>query len=131
MGYEGYEQLLCENGHYSTADAYESIDQKTWQCEVCGARLAWWNAVDETNGSFDVDESGQETDVRIDGYVELEIDKPAVTETCTQCNHVKELQEETYKIPSDVGHKVVWKGDVYKGCCARGLAEHEEFGVGL
>lgn len=112
MSYEGYDQLLCENGHYFTADTYEDTDHETWRCEICGAQLAWWNAVDVTNGSFDVNPYTKE-EVRIDGYVELEIDKPA--------------QEETYKIPSHVGHGVLLDDDLEE----LDEDEEDEFGAGL
>lgn len=109
MSYEGYEQLLCENGHQDSIDAMEVMygdhDQEKWRCEDCGGKLAWFNCVDQTNGSFITDrETGEE--VRIDGYVELEVDKPAVTETCEHCGHTRIVEEETYKIPEDQGHRV-------------------------
>lgn len=46
MSYEGYEQYICANGHYSEADAYCSPSL----CPVCGSETGWHNRVDETNG---------------------------------------------------------------------------------
>lgn len=107
MSYEGYEQLLCENGHHRAIDAMETMygdyDPKTWKC-TCGAGLTWWNAVDQTNGSFEQDPDGNE--VRIDGYVELEVDRPETTETCDHCGHTAVVDEVTYKIPEGKGHRV-------------------------
>lgn len=95
MSYEGYEQLLCVNGHERVVDVYE--DLKTWRCS-CGEKLAWFNCVDQTNGSFERDPVTGE-DVRIDGYVELEVDREAVGETCEHCLHTETIEERIYKIP--------------------------------
>jgi hypothetical protein len=102
MSYEGYEQVLCEKGHLSTFGCWDE-----WQhnpiCH-CGAKLVWWNAVDETNGSFEMNPTtGQEE--RIDGYVELE-----VLEEGKKCEHCGSMiGETTYKVPQGVGHAVVQK----------------------
>lgn len=49
MSYEGYEEFLCENGHYYTAAcAFES--ESTAKCPHCKKKTKWWNAVDQTNG---------------------------------------------------------------------------------
>ena len=48
MSYEGYEEYLCENGHYMTANCYDSV----WpQCRSCGHSFSHWHAVDQTNGT--------------------------------------------------------------------------------
>lgn len=59
MSYEGYDEYLCERGHYSQTDAY---DEKLETCPVCGARLAYWSSVDETNGVEDGNELTQATE---------------------------------------------------------------------
>ena len=46
MSYEGYEQAICENGHYQEVDAYFSCEN----CRTCGAPIKWTNSVEETNG---------------------------------------------------------------------------------
>jgi hypothetical protein len=46
MSYEGHTQYVCEKGHYDTSDCYDELDK----CKVCGAKFAWTNSVDETNG---------------------------------------------------------------------------------
>jgi len=98
MSYEGYDQVLCEKGHLSTFDCWVA-----WQNNLicrCGAKLVWWNPVNETNGSFDTDENGHE--VRIDGYVDLEILKEG--DRCPHCRFT--IGDITYKIPHDAGHKI-------------------------
>lgn len=48
MGYKGYEEFLCEKGHFTTYDRndfpYSDI------CARCGARLTHQHSVDQTNG---------------------------------------------------------------------------------
>jgi hypothetical protein len=103
MSYEGYVQLLCEKGHYRTCDCSE-IDKPT-VCPSCKSKWIWQNNVDTTNGSYDVDsEGGEDTSVRIDGYVELEANEPIITHTCS-CGNVHMSKKATYKIPDGVGHK--------------------------
>jgi len=68
------------------------------KCPFCDAEIVWWNMVNTTNGSFDTDpKTGKE--VRIDGYVELEI---LEERKCDKCNSVLELR---FKVPEKGGHK--------------------------
>lgn len=46
MSYEGIEEFLCVNGHYSTSGCYDSHN---W-CPHCGADLLHRHPVDMTNG---------------------------------------------------------------------------------
>lgn len=67
MSYEGYEQLLCKNGHYHTADCRDDgmsrdpncIPFNSVKCPDCGAEFVWMNSVDDTNcdeqGYIDID----------------------------------------------------------------------------
>ena len=95
MSFEGYYQVLCKNGHYSTCDCYTlhtpgSSDD--WRCSICGEECAWWNIVDETNGSYCISFPGYcdsctdkdycDDEGRIDGYIELEEKTPAKTQKC-------------------------------------------------
>jgi hypothetical protein len=49
MSYEGRVQVLCENGHYSELDPYDS-SPRSKICEICGATgWSWQNSVDDTN----------------------------------------------------------------------------------
>jgi len=105
MSYEGYTQYLCPNGHYDTVDAYddfhyfdeESQEDVRWKCRECGEGPAWWNMVNLTNGSYYEDE-------RIDGYVDLELERDTPTCTC-ECGHVHATGPAVYKIPpKGTGH---------------------------
>jgi hypothetical protein len=93
MSYEGYDQVLCENGHYHTYDCWEFWNDERWSCSTCGAKAAWSNMVDVTNGSYEYDEWGEE--LRIDGYVELHI-----LEEC-RCEHCGSILERRFKIPTE------------------------------
>jgi hypothetical protein len=54
--------------------------------------VIWINIVDTTNGSFEDEE-------RIDGYVNLKVEKET---KCKECGHTLEI---TYKISKGKGHK--------------------------
>lgn len=92
MGYSGYVQLLCKNGHYDAFDVYDNYDV----CLTCGESHVWKNNVDTTNGSFD------DEDNRIDGKVELEIDKHEEFAECDKCHHKELVNTRTYKIPKEI-----------------------------
>lgn len=120
MSFEGSYQFLCENGHDAGADCYSYYDADfdAWKCGVCGAGLGWWNLINVTNGSYCQDyDTGERCSGceycdcgRIDGHVELEINKEAVTKTCNLgCAHV--VEPVTYKIPIDKGHTYERKGE--------------------
>ncbi len=47
MSYEGYEEYLCENGHYFTHNAYSTV---RYECPNCQARVAYRHSVDTANG---------------------------------------------------------------------------------
>lgn len=105
MSYEGYEQLMCKNGHAWSQDAsYNYDDTFGQQCAICSSPAIWWNAVDTTNGSYNIDCYGNE--IRIDGYVKFEVLTKAETCICS-CSHqhTKPGSETTYKLPPvNVGH---------------------------
>lgn len=50
MSFEGYHEYLCERGHRSQVDVYDD-QPSVCRHPNCGARLAFWNMVDETNGN--------------------------------------------------------------------------------
>lgn len=97
MSWEGYNQVLCKNGH--NYDTSADIDLKKWTCPFCKKKCAWWNIVDTTNGSYDNGE-------RIDGYVELKEETEAVNCKCFQCGNMHISKPATYKIPKNLGHKL-------------------------
>lgn len=47
MGYSGFEEFICNKGHYSTFDANLVESQK--KCK-CGSKFKWHHSVDTTNG---------------------------------------------------------------------------------
>ena len=100
MSFEGYYQIVCENGHQFTKDAYDFGDATEAKCPFCKEDAVWWNLVDVTNGSHEGDE-------RIDGFLQLKIKESVETCTCDKCNNVHVVKEPTYKIPEGKGHKVV------------------------
>jgi hypothetical protein len=102
MSYEGYTQILCKKGHYHTIDCYDDIN--SFRCPDCHTKPAWWNSVDLTNGSFDVDENGRQ--VQIDGAINsFKVKQKAVIEKCPTC-HTKVVKvKQTYEVPKKHGHK--------------------------
>ena len=49
MSYEGYEQNICANGHYTNkSSGYEDMYDIASVCH-CGANFMWINYVDDTN----------------------------------------------------------------------------------
>lgn len=96
MGYSGYSQFWCKNGHYWTVDCealpnlqYE--DNVKQKCPICNEPEVFENMVNVTNGSFDDDGT------RIDGFIEPEIIKE-VTLIC-KCGNEHLCSCSIYKIP--------------------------------
>ena len=85
MSWEGYDQLICEKGHYWTADL-SGLENCICSCPICGSDPVWFNAVDFTNGSYF---EGK----RIDGYIEMKI-KKEIKCSCGEC-----VKEVLYEIP--------------------------------
>ena len=95
MGYEGYTQYICGNGHYFTENCYsETFGPNTPPCPWCGESWTWRNGVDETNGTHDPD-----TGERIDGYVELEVVEPPTFCRCDKCDNSHIVKQATYRVP--------------------------------
>ncbi len=107
MSYTGYEEYICLNGHYWTKDAYCCYGEDHFnqsKCPICGAAIAWYNVVNTTNGSYEINPDTGEEEC-IDGSVELEVDVPATICTCP-CGHKHVTNEATFKIPIGKGHLV-------------------------
>jgi hypothetical protein len=87
MSYEGYEQHLCENGHYYTRDADYSYGEPS-PCPYCNAKCAWINCVDQTNGPSQ-------------GLIDMKnlLVTPEVVETCN-LGHKHITKQAIYRIPS-------------------------------
>jgi len=90
MSYEGYEQCICEKGHY-----FENSNVYQWDvaegCD-CGAPTVFTNAVDETNG---------------EAYGEIPFEEmrklklaDAMVETCPCCGSAKTLHPPRYRVPT-------------------------------
>lgn len=93
MSWEGYQQIMCKNGHLYSVDANTFASE--CKCPHCSEKSVWSNIVDTTNGSFD--DSG----TRIDGYVEPKEKTESVHCTCTSCGHVHISKPATYEIPKN------------------------------
>jgi hypothetical protein len=99
MSFEGYYQAICTNGHrFDFGVTYDWDEVETEICDEigCGAHVAWWNLVDDTN----CDRNGEIPED------EFEVLTPEVIETCDKCKNTHRVKEATYKIPTDKGHIV-------------------------
>jgi len=103
MSFEGYYQILCLNGHHVAEDAYSYLGD-SWACPTCGAKAAWENLVDVTNGSYD------DNGVRVDGFVELEVMEEGCACTCEKCGNVHYTSPIRYRVPEEKGRKIPLAG---------------------
>jgi len=93
MGYSGFSQFWCKNGHYWTVDCWREADViKDNKCPICKESAVFRNMVNVTNGSFD-DEGN-----RIDGYIKPELVKEHKT-ICKSCGKEHVCECSIYKIP--------------------------------
>lgn len=68
MGYSGFTQYFCSNGHVNHRNCYDDDSDLTKNgCDRCGAPIVIYNGVDTTNGSWD------ENNKRIDGAIEPDV----------------------------------------------------------
>lgn len=94
MSYEGYEQILCQNGHYNTIDAMETMYQDGYKpCEFCQSPIVWFNCVDTTN------------DDGSDYIIDLKEKISATICTC-HCGNQHQISPAIYEIPEKQGHKI-------------------------
>lgn len=90
MGYRGYQQNICENGHYSTTESYMFSDEI---CPICQGEIAWCNLVDCTNPP------GPQGEIPM-GILQQFIIKEGVDKTCPTCHHSEEISPAIYRIPT-------------------------------
>ena len=50
MSYEGYDEYLCEKGHYYAKDCHHADPER---CPICQGKITHWHPVDATNGMTD------------------------------------------------------------------------------
>lgn len=101
MSYEGYVQVLCEDGHLNehpydySGDGTDGGYGKNFLCSTDGCMRAqvFWNHVNETNGPDD-------SEKYCPGHMEFEIVKERVFEKCN-LGHMHLISEDTYKIPDE------------------------------
>ncbi len=96
MGYSGYSQFWCKNGHYWTVDCEELPnplyeEDKKQKCPICNEEEVFENMVNITNGSFDDDGT------RIDNFIEPRIVKEE--KLICKCGNEHVCGCSTYKIP--------------------------------
>lgn len=106
MSWEGYDQVLCANGHQGTLDAFYcefGVHPLDSPCH-CGAKIVWWNQVNETNGSHEMID-GKE--VRVDGFVYLKEKTPNIFCTCSGCGNNHISKGATFELPDEgIGHRI-------------------------
>lgn len=89
MSYEGYVQVLCENGHLFVTDAY--YDEQTLVCSRCPASGVFFNHVDETNGP-------PQGEIPAEEWKQFEI-APERKERCN-LGHEHVLEYARYRVPT-------------------------------
>ena len=98
MSFQGYYQLMCDNGHIYAENASLWDDFRT--CPHCNAACVWSNLVDQTNddGADDVVDFGRP-------IAPARVCDPAPNCPCGK-SHAVILEPERYAIPNGKGHKV-------------------------
>jgi len=91
MSFEGYQQMLCKNGHQIIDNA--DADASKVKCYFCKAPIVWWNIVDDTN----CDQYG---------LVKLKVKTKEIKCTCKECGNIHIKVPVTYYIPKSKGHLV-------------------------
>jgi hypothetical protein len=86
MSWEGFAQVICQNGHYCRVDA--DCDE----CPICHAELAWINIVDDTN----CESAGEIPQDLLDKHFLV---TPAKIEICN-LGHPHIIEHAIYRIPT-------------------------------
>lgn len=91
MSYEGYDQCICEKGHYFISDCYWTDDKPI--CPICGSTMTWYNAVDQTNGN----DFGY---ISFNDLKEKFLVQDKEYKTCEHCGHHELVHPEIFRIPT-------------------------------
>ena len=70
MSYEGYVIFLCEEGHKSACDAYESIGDFC-KHNNCNKPFVWSQGIDQTNGYYKDDPNTFERKLDVVGFDDI------------------------------------------------------------
>ena len=104
MSFQGYYQIICENGHLSTCDVYD-FEFEVFECPICKGKKAFRNLVDQTNccTGFDTCPNAEEKKTCCGigiGYKSFKVWREKRIEKCEHCGLSKVVEHETYKIPN-------------------------------
>lgn len=113
MSYEGYEQVICENGHYHEFDCLDASTSfyEQWVCDdridgkQCNGKAKAFNSVDDTN----CDSHGYRKRIEITPEISKECDmghKHSVSAATFKLSD-NIYYRETKLIP-DGGHETIW-----------------------
>lgn len=91
MSYEGYEQLICENGHYWEEDALQMFEEYG-VCRICQGKVAWSNSVDQTNGP-------SQGEILYEVLKEKFLLTPEVVEVCN-LGHPHQKSPDIFRVPT-------------------------------
>ena len=94
MSYEGVTKVLCDNGHLSVFDAYDTPRMTSWRCKHCGEGSAWEAHVDQTNGPDDTGLCPGDVKLRVRKLHECK---------CGWCGHKHSKEPVQYFIPAARG----------------------------
>ena len=92
MSYEGFEQVLCKNGHLREFDCWSTVElfDPANVCPVCKEVWVYRNMVDETNGIIEDEPGTMRRKFEVEEY-----------STSVMCNYgcLHTVKEARYKIP--------------------------------
>ena len=103
MSYEGYTEVLCSNGHYTTIDCHDSLERCPW----CKSLPKMTREVDQTNGAM------ENYPITMSSFHALKVKEPLKTQTC-DLGHKHIIKQQTYYFPvcsSETGWMLVTPND--------------------
>ena len=140
MSYEGYEQLLCANGHETVQDVH--LVHPDTECHTCKAKFVWFYEVDLTNCCDSSAEKHEAIPVaerlKPDWHktwcyahkLKLVEKTPAVVNKCGECGHKTMKTKPTYEIPEGMPKCAAPKPEPCRTCGGAGWLwrhEHPEY----